>query len=332
MLVAGVLQAGQGGQGAVGDVPQGTDVVLRVDGVSQSFGSKRVLHDVNFAIARGQIAALVGPSGSGKSTLLRAILGTHPAMTGSVEMDGKRVVAPSQDCGIVYQRYTLFPFLTALENVAMGPWLHSTNLLERTVLRPFFGNARKRILEEARALLGQVGLAKAADQYPSEMSGGMCQRVAIAQALIMKPKLLLLDEPFGALDEAMREELQEMVLELYAQNLAAKGRGERAPYTIMIVTHELNEAIYVSDRVLGLSQYWRWEEETHAAPPGATIVYDNIAPVFAPGEAFDPMQFRAQRATIRRVVMESEPRFPRHEHVRFWGQVRAGEAQGVLGR
>jgi NitT/TauT family transport system ATP-binding protein len=314
----------------VADARQRGDIVLSVEGVSQRFGSKRVLHDVHLQIARGQIVALVGPSGSGKSTLLRAILGTHPASVGQVRMDGVVVREPTRDCGIVYQRYTLFPFLTALENVALGPWLSSTNVLQRTLLLPWFRRQRATMLEEARALLGQVGLAKAADQYPSEMSGGMCQRVAIAQALIMKPKLLLLDEPFGALDEAMREELQEMVLELYAQNLSAQRQGRAAPYTIMIVTHELNEAIYVSDRVLGLSQYWRYEDEGHAEAPGATIVYDCVAPVFEPGEAFDPMQLRAQRSDIRRVVMESEPRFARHEHVRFWQQVMEGAGQGMM--
>jgi NitT/TauT family transport system ATP-binding protein len=308
------------------------DLVLRVQSVSQAFGPKRVLHDVNIDIARGQIVALVGPSGSGKSTLLRAILGTHPASQGSVLMDGQPVISPNQNCGIVYQRYTLYPFLTAIDNVAMGPWLHQTNLIDRTLLRPLQGARRKLIRDEAAALLEQVGLGKAMSQYPSELSGGMCQRVAIAQALIMKPKLLLLDEPFGALDEAMREELQEMVLTLYATNRKALAAGNVPPYTIMIVTHELNEAIYVSDRVLGLSQYWRYEDEGHTLPPGATIVYDKVAPVFSPGEPFDPMTFREQRAEIRKVVMEPEPRFPRSQHVTFWNQVNQGLAQGILAR
>jgi NitT/TauT family transport system ATP-binding protein len=158
----------------------------------------------------------------------------------------------------------------------------------------------------------------------------MCQRVAIAQALIMKPEILLLDEPFGALDEATREELQRMLLTLYLENQVAKQKGEKPPYTILIVTHELNEALYVGDRVLGLSQYWDWCDKGHATSPGATIVYDSIAPVYLPDEQRDFEALKAQREEIRRSVFDPTCLQKREELRVFWKQVHAGEGEGVL--
>ena len=136
-----------------------------------------------------------------------------------------------------------------------------TNLPYRFLLYPKWRRLRHEHMEQAAALLEQVDLARAMKLYPGNMSGGMRQRVAVAQALIMKPEIILLDEPFGALDEATREDLQCMLLGLYQENLAALQKNEKPPYTILIVTHELNEAIYVGDRVIGLSQYWDWKAE-----------------------------------------------------------------------
>jgi NitT/TauT family transport system ATP-binding protein len=295
------------------------DIVLTLSGVHTSYGSNHVLHDVDLEIARGQIVGLVGPSGSGKTTLLRAILGTRPPDRGRVLMNGVAVRGPGRDRGIVYQRYTLYPFLTAVQNVAFGLMLDGTSPLDRLRFwswRP----QRRRHLEQAAALLESVGLGAALDRYPSEMSGGMCQRVAIAQALILKPEILLLDEPFGALDEATRESLQLMLLEFYQENRRARDEGRKPPYTIMIVTHELNEAIYVSDRVLGLSQHWRWEDAGHATRPGATIVYDKPAPVYTPARPRDYELNEAQRQEIRRIVMEPDDRPHPNDHVVFWAQ------------
>jgi NitT/TauT family transport system ATP-binding protein len=286
---------------------------------------------VNLRVLGGQIVALVGPSGSGKSTLLRAILGTHPPREGTVTMDGRPVVRPNRDVGIVYQRYTLFPFLTALENVALGPMLDRSTLLERAMFWKYRG-AYKGKCEEAAQWLEKVGLGHCMRAYPAELSGGMCQRVAIAQALVMRPKVLLLDEPFGALDEATREELQTMLLELYQENVAALRDGQEPPYTILIVTHEINEALFVSDRVMGLSQYWKWEDEGRPSCPGATIIYDAVAPVFAPTAPREFDQLREQRTEIRRAVMDAEPRRPREAFCRFWGEVDKGLGGGILQR
>ena len=229
-------------------------------------------------------------------------------------MDGQPYDSPSRDRGIVYQKYSLYPFLTAKKNVAFGLMLDQTSLPFRLFQFWKWWELRKQHLQEAEALLHDVGLSEAVDQYPVEMSGGMRQRVAIAQALIMKPKLLLLDEPFGALDEATREELQLMLLRLYEQNLEAKEKGEPAPYTILIVTHELNEALYVSDRVLGLSQYHQEGKD------GATIVYDKPAPLFKPGDAKEIQHFEEQKEELRVAVFDDTTLQHHSEYVAFWEQ------------
>ena len=311
-------------------------IVMRIGGVSHWFGTNHVLHDVHADIVRGSVVGLVGPSGCGKSTLLRAIVGTHPPREGKIlvfsrshEGPPREVRQPGRDRGIVYQRYSLFPFLTAQQNVAFGLLLDETSLPFRA-FRPFsWRRLRKKHLELAAEYLDRVGLGHAARLYPSEMSGGMQQRVAIAQALIMKPEVLLLDEPFGALDEAMREELQRMLLTLYAENQAALKAGEKPPYTILLVTHELNEAIYVGDRVLGLSQYWNWREEGFTEPPGATIVYDKPAPTFTPDAPKDYDKLAEQRAEIRQAVFESEFLQPRDAFRSFDAETANAEEAAV---
>lgn len=276
-------------------------IVLDCQRVGHYFGTRRILHDIQLQIRRGEFVALVGPSGSGKSTLLRAILGTHPPREGAIYMHGKLHRSPNRHCGIVYQRYSLFPFLTAEGNVAIGPYLDKTNFCFR-VFRPLRTRRfRDSLQRRAVRLLTRLRLGEAANHYPTELSGGMQQRVAIAQALIMKPQLLLLDEPFGALDEATREEMQTMLLRLYQINQESTAQGRPAPYTLLIVTHELNEAIYVGSRVIGLSQFHP------KGNLGATIVYDQSTPIFAPGEIPDFEQFRRQREEIREAVFEPKP-------------------------
>ena len=318
------------------------NIALECRKIYHWFGNNKVLHDVNLKIVRGEIVSLVGPSGCGKSTLLRAIVGTHPPCKGEVLVSTTQndkgeissaaevVKGPGRDRGIVYQNYSLFPFLTAQENVAMGLMLDQTSIPYRLFKFPVWRKLKKQHLEESAELLCKLKLAGAIKRYPHEMSGGMRQRVAIAQALVMKPEVILLDEPFGALDEATREELQRMLLTLYLENVQAKKKSEQPPYTILIVTHELNEAIYVADRVVGLSQYWNWRDEGFENCPGATVIYDQTAPVYQPEEEKNLEEFVKQRQAIRTAVFDPGVLQERDEFCRFWDEVHNGYSEGVL--
>lgn len=288
---------------------------LEIRNLSHWYGKQRILNKVNLDIAPGQIVALVGPSGCGKSTLLRAILGTDPPSEGQVLAEGRLVTEPSRDVGIVYQNYSLYEFLSAEENVAFGLKLDKTSLISRFTALPAYLRKRREHLQMSRDFLKRVGLEAAMGQYPAQLSGGMRQRVAIAQAFILKPKIVLLDEPFGALDEATREDLQLMLLRFYQENLKAKQRGEQPQYTIIIVTHELNEAIYVADRVIGLSRF-----HTEGSQ-GAMVVYDRPCPVFHPDDPKDLSKLIEQREELRSAVFD--PNYVKHhsKYVSFWDEL-----------
>lgn len=288
---------------------------LEIQNLNHYFGDYRVLTDINLKVLPGQIVALVGPSGCGKSTLLQAILGTQPASEGEILASGKAVTRPSRDVGIVYQHYALYDFLTAEENVAFGLKLDETSLLSRIFYFLKYRQTRQLHLEKSRDFLIKVGLDAASGKYPAELSGGMRQRVAIAQAFILKPKLVLLDEPFGALDETTRQELQLMLLRFYQENLKARQRGELPEYTIIMVTHELNEALYVADRVVGLSRY-----HTQGSK-GATIVYDRPCPVFSPDDPKDFSKLVEQREELRKAVFDENYIKEHTKYVSFWTEL-----------
>lgn len=249
--------------------------MLKIEHASHSFNNSKVLHDVNLTIERGSFVALIGASGCGKTTLLKAILGTHPLKDGKVFINDSEVTSPTRDIGIVYQKYTLFPHLTVEQNVAEGLKLDQTSIPFRMFLPWKWQKIRQAQLEESRKLLTKIGLGHALKQFPANLSGGMQQRAAIAQALITKPDILLLDEPFGALDQHTRQELQHLILDLYRENLEAKKQGKVPPYTVILVTHELNEAFLLADRVIGLSKKWQYGETE-----GATVIFDKMSPNF----------------------------------------------------
>jgi len=289
-----------------------TRTVLEIKNVKHNFGSNYVLNDVNLKISEGQIISLVGPSGCGKSTLLKAILGTHPPNSGQILVDNEIHNSPTRNVGIVYQHYHLPPFLTARENVALGLKLDETSTPYRIFKFFEWRKLKKQHLEKATAFLEKVNLSKYADLYPHELSGGMRQRVAIAQAIIMRPSVLLLDEPFGALDEQTRENLQEMLLSFYQENIEAEKEGDVPPYTILIVTHELTEALIVGSRVVGLSQF-------HSdGINGASIVFDEQAPIFEPGFDRNLIEFNKQKDRLRHSVFDPNVNQHRDKFISYW--------------
>ena len=300
-------------------VKQHNNYALDCQKVSHWFGATKVLYDLNLKVRAGQFVSLIGPSGCGKSTFLRSILGTHPPNQGKIltMQNGSLITAdrPGRDRGIVFQKYSLYPFLTALDNVALGLKLDQTSVLFRIFNWSGWAKKRKVFRDRAAVFLEKVGLGNAINMYPDQMSGGMQQRVAIAQALIMEPEIILLDEPFGALDEATREELQEMLLQLYQENQEALSKNKKPPYTLIIVTHELNEAIRVGDRLIGLSQYWDWKKSGFDVSPGATVVYDREAPIFKPNERPNYESFDIIRKDIRKYVYNPNILQSRNDHL-----------------
>jgi NitT/TauT family transport system ATP-binding protein len=211
---------------------------LHIKDVYKSYGPRLILDNIDLSVTSGELCSVVGPSGCGKSTLLRIILGQEQPDSGVVLVDGEPISTPDSTRGIVFQKYALFPHLTVLDNVLLGKKLSSS-----------FGQWRlnkNSYKEEAVSLLKEMRLDTDLNKYPSMLSGGMQQRVAIAQALIMKPKILMMDEPFGALDPGTREDMQILLLSLW----------EKYKMTIFFVTHDLEEAVYLGTRILLISQYY----------------------------------------------------------------------------
>jgi len=199
---------------------------IRIDGVSKSYDGKLALSRVDLQLMESSFTCLLGPSGCGKSTLLNMIAGFVPPTAGQVLVNDDAVIGAGADRGVVFQEYALFPWRTALANVEFGPLMRRKAAEERRAT--------------ARHYLELVGLQAHEDKYPSELSGGMKQRVAIARALANGPSVLLMDEPFGALDAQTREVLQEELLRIW--------QHERK--TVVFVTHSISEAIFLADRIV----------------------------------------------------------------------------------
>ena len=208
-------------------------------------GYQVVFEGLDLAIDGHQFVRVVGASGCGKSTLLRLVLGAERPWKGTLRSCGEPITHPDRTRGIVFQRYSLFPHRTVLENVMFGLELSRTYLVQKWLTWPWYrGCEHRRFRDEAIHHLEQVKLHEHAGKYPHQLSGGMQQRVAIAQALIMKPRILLMDEPFGALDPATRESLQRSIVGAF--------HGQQT--TIVLVTHNLEEAVSVGTRLLVLAK------------------------------------------------------------------------------
>jgi len=226
--------------------------------VWKEFGAQVVLENLQLEIGDHEFVTIVGASGCGKTTFLRMLLGVEQPTRGEILIDGAPLrPEPDPDRGIVFQRYSLFPQLTALQNLLLGLEFRGSRLLGR-----LFGARRRAALERCEALLEQVGLAAARDRYPAQLSGGMQQRLSIAQSVICEPKILLLDEPFGALDPGITADMHRLILDLWAANRM----------TIFMISHDIQESFQLGTRLLTFD---RLRHDPQAPERyGARVTYD----------------------------------------------------------
>lgn len=232
--------------------------LITIKNLWKEYGDNVVLERISLNIEEGEFCTLVGPSGCGKTTFLKMLLGQETPTKGTFLLDGKPFPdEPSIDRGIVFQRYSVFEHLSVLGNVMLSLELQESSFFGRV-----FGKKRKEVKKRAMEMLEAVGLSDSANKYPSELSGGMQQRLSIAQSLVVKPKILLLDEPFGALDPGIRADMHTLILDLWEKN----------NLTVIMVTHDLHESFYLGSRLLVFDKV-RYDEQAPNAY-GACITYD----------------------------------------------------------
>jgi NitT/TauT family transport system ATP-binding protein len=231
---------------------------ISVRNVWVEYGDQIVLERISLEIAAGTFLSVVGPSGAGKSTFLCLILGQEQPARGAILLDGTPLPPePGPDRGVVFQRYSVFPHLSVLGNVLIGFEFAASKVLARLI-----GAARRAAIAKSEELLEAVGLAPHRDKFPSALSGGMQQRLAIAQALARAPRVLLLDEPFGALDPGTRAQMHALITPLWRQH----------KMTVIMVTHDIKEAFGLATRLIALD---RWRRDPQAPGRfGAVVTYD----------------------------------------------------------
>ena len=231
---------------------------IAINNVFKEYNGIPILERVNVTLPDHEFCLILGSSGAGKSTLLRMLLSQETPTRGEILIDGEPIdVEPQEDRGVVFQRYSVFPHKTVLDNVMAGPCFRESRFFGR-----LFGARKNALQDRAMELLEQVGLADAAGKFPAQLSGGMQQRLAIAQALIMEPKVLLLDEPFGALDQSTKKSMHKLILDLWRAN----------KMTIVMVTHDIQEAFTLGTRILMVDKLRRDPQAPEAY--GSTIVHD----------------------------------------------------------
>ena len=249
---------------------------IEIDDVGITFGkgagAHRAVETTTITIEPGEFVCILGPSGCGKSTLMNAIAGYVTPTEGEVRVDGEVITKPGQDRGMVFQQYSLMPWKTVYENVAFGPKMA--------------GHSRTEAGSIANTFLNMVGLSKFGDRYPAELSGGMQQRVGIARALANYPSVLLMDEPFGALDAQTRLMMQENLLSIW----------KKFGTTVVFVTHDVDEAVFLADRVLVMS-----------AAPGRIIrdLKIDLPRPRDPEMVVDPVYIAAKKECLQYIRAES---------------------------
>ena len=232
--------------------------VIEAKRLWKEYGDNVVLENINVSVEEGEFITIVGASGCGKTTFLKLLLGIETPSRGDLLLDGKSLPAePNSDRGIVFQRYSVFPHLNVLQNVMIAKEFEGSPFTGRS-----FGKGRATIKAEAIAMLKSVGLEDTLDKYPTELSGGMQQRLALAQALIKKPRILLLDEPFGALDPGIRNDMHHLALDIWKES----------GLNIFMITHDLAEGFHLGTRLWVFDK--RRIDEQAPNRYGAAITYD----------------------------------------------------------
>jgi len=231
-------------------------------------GEVEALSGINFSVRRREFVCVIGPSGCGKSTLIRILAGLDSHTSGDALLDGKPIKGPGQDRGMVFQGYSLFPWLTVKKNVMFGPQMN--------------GRGHDDAERDALLWLELIGLEKFADAYPHQLSGGMRQRVAIARALVNQPRILLMDEPFGALDAQTRAKMQSHLIDIW----------KNIDITVLFITHDLDEAIFLADRILVLKAHPGEVQELIEVP---------VPRPRTPAQFMSP-EFRATKARLEELI------------------------------
>jgi len=256
-------------------------VVLEVKGLGRNFGGHDALRDISFSVMRREFLCVLGASGCGKSTLIRILAGLETPTSGTALLNDRPITGPCRERGMVFQGYTLFPWLTVKRNVMFGLQMA--------------GKPKPEAEREAREWIAMVGLSKFEDAYPHQLSGGMKQRVAIARALANHPRILLMDEPFGALDAQTRAQMQSYLLEIW----------RNIDVTILFITHDLDEAVYLSDRILVLG----------SNPSRVLELIENPVPRPRSREQFVSPEFLATYRRISELIHPPETGAPRERFV-----------------
>jgi NitT/TauT family transport system ATP-binding protein len=215
--------------------------LVEAKNIWKSYGDDIILENLNFSMKNGEFCALVGPSGCGKTTFLRMLLGVETPSKGTLKFEGNNYPSePSDERGIVFQRYSTLSHLNVIDNVIIGLEFEKSKFFGK-----LFGKQKKEAYEKASEILKAVGLDSASKKYPHELSGGMKQRLSIAQSLVKEPKLLLLDEPFGALDPGISQDMHELLLEIHG----------KLNFGVVMVTHDISEAFKLGSRVLVFDKF-----------------------------------------------------------------------------
>lgn len=224
----------------------------------KEYGTRVVLENISLDIEQGEFVSIVGASGCGKTTFFKMLLGEEKPTRGDMLLDGQPwPEEPDADRGVVFQRYSVFPHLTAIQNVMLGLEFRDAKITAR-----FFGRQKHAAIEQAHAMLKAVGLGSNTHKYPHELSGGMQQRLALAQSLVREPKILLLDEPFGALDPGIRADMHTLLLSLWQEK----------QFSVFMVTHDIQEGFTLGTRLLVFDRVRHDPQEPDAY--GANISYD----------------------------------------------------------